>query len=240
MDAAPVAVGSTRCGGRTYDGSRRVDSGLFLGNGTPPPFKVTFTKPGVYKFFCDIHRGMVGEIVVKPKGVPLPSPAQVQAALKRQEVVAVKGIVHASEVNPGANTISVGRAGAGGAELLSMFPATLRVKAGTVVKFTMSTDSLETHTATFGPTAFLNKLANGFLGDPTITQEGIYPTDNPALGPIQVSPSSHGNGFAGAGGLDRDPTTPLPVSQRIQFRTPGTYHYICLIHSFMKGTIIVH
>ena len=51
---------------------------------------------------------------------------------------------------------------------------------------------------------------------------------------------AHGNGFANIGGLDRDPTTPLPASGQIKFTTPGTYHYACLIHPFMHGTIIVH
>ena len=40
----------------TYDGTARVDSGLPLG--PPKPLNVQFTKPGVYKFFCDVHYGM--------------------------------------------------------------------------------------------------------------------------------------------------------------------------------------
>ena len=34
-------------------------------------------------------------------------------------------------------------------------------------------------------------------------------------------------------------TTPLPASGQIKFTAPGTYHYVCLIHPFMRGTIIV-
>ncbi|HET7380438.1 MAG TPA: hypothetical protein VFJ24_10390, partial [Gaiellales bacterium] len=62
----------------------------------------------------------------------------------------------------------------------------------------------------------------------------------PASGPTALSPTSHGNGFANTGGLDQDPTTPLPASARIMFTSPGTYHYICLVHPWMQGTIIVH
>ena len=54
-----------------------------------------------------------------------------------------------------------------------------------------------------------------------------------------LDPTSHGNGFANTGALDRDPTTRLPATERIDFTTPGTYHFQCLIHPFMHGTIVV-
>ena len=46
-----------------YNGSARLDSGI----ASSKPLNVKFTKPGTYKFFCDIHPGMVGYVVVKPK-----------------------------------------------------------------------------------------------------------------------------------------------------------------------------
>ncbi|MEA2146847.1 MAG: hypothetical protein QOG59_2434, partial [Solirubrobacteraceae bacterium] len=33
--------------------------------------------------------------------------------------------------------------------------------------------------------------------------------------------------------------TPNPVSAQIKFTQAGTYHYICLIHPFMQGTVVV-
>jgi len=71
-------------GGSTYNGRARVDSGIFTGNGNPPPFPVTFTKPGTYKYFCDVHPGMVGYVVVRPRGQRVPSARQDAAALARQ------------------------------------------------------------------------------------------------------------------------------------------------------------
>jgi plastocyanin len=107
-----------------------------------------------------------------------------------------------------------------------------------VVTFFMSKDTRETHTASFGPEAYLTALANGFISNTgAIDPRDAYPSSPP--GTVTLSPNSHGNGFANVGALDRDPTTPLPVSGTIDFTTPGTYHYICLIHSFMHGTIIV-
>lgn len=224
----------------TYNGTKRVDSGFFLGNGSAPAFNVTFTKAGVYTVFCDIHYKMTGTVVVLPKAKPVPSAAQAKAALVAQLVADLKALKAAAKIKPAANTVSVGSAGAGGSELFAMFPATLHVKVGTVVTFSVSRDTRETHTVTFGPTAYLTQLARGFLSNPLLTQEGLYPSDVPGLGPITLSSTSHGNGFANIGALDRDTTTPLPASGKIMFTTPGTYHYICLIHPFMHGTIIVH
>ncbi len=231
LGKAPTAV--------RYDGTKRVDSGFFLGKGAAPAFRVTFTKAGVYKVFCDIHTGMTGTVVVLPKSKPLPTAAQDTAALRGQALAALRALKAAATIKPPANTVSVGSAGPGGAELFAMFPATLHVKAGTVVTFSISRSSREVHTVTFGSKAYLTKLVGGFFSDPLLTQQDIYPSDFPALGPIAVSPTSHGNGFANLGGLDRDSSTPLPPSGKMVFTTPGTYHYVCLIHPFMQGTIIV-
>ena len=223
----------------SYNGTKRVESGFFLGRGSAPPFNVTFTKAGVYKIFCDVHYGMTGTVVVLPKSKPVPSAAQAKAALRAQVLADLKALKAAAKIKPAANTISVGSAGAGGSELFAMFPATLHVKVGTVVTFSVSPGTREIHTVTFGSTAYLAKLAHGLLSDPLLTQQDLYPSGIPAVGPIMLSPTSHGNGFANTGGLDRDPTTPLPASGKIIFTTPGTYHYICVIHPFMRGTIIV-
>jgi plastocyanin len=225
-------------GGSTYNGSARIDSGLPVFPSSSNTLKVTFTKPGVYKYFCDIHANMFGFVVVRAKGKPVPSGKEDAAALTKQlttDILAAKKL-------PGAklpkNHVSLGMSTSGGLELYAMFPATLHVKAGTVVTFAMSRDSREVHTAAFGPASYRTTLANSLNG-PAIDQQALYPSSSPQLGPIQLSPTSHGNGFANTGGLDRDNTTPLPASGRITFTTPGTYHYQCLIHPFMHGTIIV-
>jgi plastocyanin len=224
----------------TYDGTKRVESGFFLGKGSAPVFNVTFTKAGVYKVFCDIHYGMAGTVVVLPKPKPVPSAAQDKAALEAQLVADLKALKAAANIKPAANTVSVGSAGPGGSELFAMFPSTLHVKVGSVVTFSMSAGTREVHTVTFGSTAYLRQLAGGLLSDPILTQQDLYPSDFPGLGPVVVSSTSHGNGFANLGGLDRDSMTPLPASGQVKFTTPGTYHYVCLIHPFMRGTIIVH
>ena len=232
-----VAPGPTSV---SYDGTKRVESGFFQGHGAAPALNVRFTKAGIYKVFCDVHYGMTGTVVVLPKSKPLPSAGHEKAALTAQLLTDLKALKAAAKIKPAANTVSVGSSGPGGSELFAMFPATLHVKVGTVVTFSVSRDTREVHTVTFGSKAYLMTLVSGLLSDPLRTQQDLYPSDSPSLGPIVVSSTSHGNGFANLGGLDQDPTTPLPVSGKVRFTTPGTYHYICVIHPFMQGTIIVH
>jgi plastocyanin len=65
----------------------------------------------------------------------------------------------------------------------------------------------------------------------------FYPSS--PTSPIRLDPTAHGNGFANTGHLDRDPGTSLPPSSTITFTKPGVYHYVCVIHPFMRGTVIV-
>jgi plastocyanin len=222
-------------GGRTYGGTSRVDSGA----GNSNTLKVTFTKPGVYKYFCDIHPGMVGYVVVRAKGKPIPSAQQDATSLTTVLTTDVLSLKKLTKTKVPADHVSLGASGANGVGLLHFFPATLSVKAGTVVTFSIPPGSrIEGHTASFGPAGYLTALSNSSTA--AAAQQTVYPSSNPALGSIQLNPTSHGNGFTNTGWLDRDPTGFFPSSEKIEFTTPGTYHFICLIHSFMRGTIVVH
>jgi plastocyanin len=221
-------------GAHRYNGTARIESGLPAGSA--PPFKVRFTKPGTYKFFCDIHPGMIGYVVVKPKGKSVPSAAQDAAALKAQITTDVLSAKKLAKTKVAPDHVSLGVANSKGVELFAMFPATLRVKAGTVVTFSMAKASRETHMATFGPVSYLTALANGFRSPP-FSPAAVYPSS--PVQPIALASTSHGNGFANTGALDSDPSTPLPASGKIKFTQAGTYHFICLIHPWMTGTIVV-
>jgi plastocyanin len=231
------AVGP-RSTGKTYNGSTRLDSGLPPNSGAPKPFVVKFTKPGVYKYFCDIHPGMVGFVVVKPKGKSVPTAKQDAAAAAAQVTVSARALKKLAKTRVPANHVSLGEAGANGLELFAMFPAQLTVKTGAVVTFSMTPDSREVHTATFGPAKYLNGLANGLFAAPGPTAESLYPSDPTPV--IPLNPTSHGNGFANIGVVDSQKSTnAIPSSGQIQFTAPGTYQFICLVHPFMHGTIIV-
>jgi plastocyanin len=221
-------------GPKTYNGSAAVESGLPLGK--PKDLKLKFSKAGTYKYFCNVHPGMVGVVVVKPKGKTVPTATQDAATLAKEEAAFVKTAKQVDKTKPIGNNVSVGASGPGGLEVFSMFPGKLTVKSGTTVTFAMSKLTREVHTASFGPTAYLNALATAFT-QPVFAGNAVYPSDPP--GTITLNPTSHGNGFASTGAMDRVASTPLPPSGQIQFTAPGTYNYICLVHPFMHGQVVV-
>lgn len=217
-----------------YNGSTRIVSGI----ASPKPLNVRFTKAGKYQFFCDIHPGMVGYVVVKAKGKRVPTARQDAAALTAQATADVKAARKLVRTKLPADTVSLGESASDGVELYQMFPAKLTVNAGTTVTFKMSRGSRETHTASFGPVSYLTSLAKSFQGAPMFAPAATYPSD-PSQ-PLTLTPTSHGNGFANTGVLDSAPVTKqIGPSSKIDFTTPGTYHFVCLIHPFMQGTIIV-
>jgi plastocyanin len=228
-------------GGHRYNGSARIDSGLPLG--PPKSFTVKFTKPGVYHYFCDVHYGMQGTVVVLAKHKRVPSSKADGKTLKKVEAAYVASAKRLDKTKAPANSVSLGASAPGGLEIFAMFPATLDVATGSTVTFFMSKATDETHTATFGDTSspggYVFKLGQTAFNSPTgaIDPRGAYPSDVPM--PISLSLTSHGNGFGNTGVLDRDASTPNPVSAQIKFTQAGTYHYICLIHPFMQGTIVV-
>lgn len=222
-------------GGSTYNGSARVDSGLPVGK--PRDFKLTFTKAGVYKYFCDVHYGMVGYVVVRKKGQAIPGDSADKATLAKEEATYVKTAKKLDKTKIKGNNVSLGVSGPGGVEVFAMFPATLTVSSGTTVTFAMSKKTRDVHTATFGSKSVLTQLVKAFA-PPAPSPIGLYPSDPPGTGTL--SGTSHGNGFANTGALDQDAATPLPPSGTIKFTQPGTYHFICLVHPFMQGTVVVH
>lgn len=219
-------------GANTYDGRSRVDSGLPVGR--PTAFKLTFTKPGTYAYYCDLHYGMRGIVVVMPRSAKIPTPAQETAeiAAEQSRDSRIARDLARTRVSGG---VSVGLSGKNSVEVLAMFPRTLNVRTGATVSFTMPTTTGELHTATFGPPDYLQPLSTS-ITNPTPTATVVYPSSQ--RGPIPV-PGTHGNGFANSGGLDRGDDSPFKAQTKFTFTAPGTYRYVCLLHPYMQGTIVV-
>jgi plastocyanin len=225
---------SAASGPKAYNGSTRADSGLPLG--PSKPYKLKFTKPGTYVYFCDVHYDMRGIIVVKANSKGTLTATQESAAIAAQQKRDLKIAKGLDKTKITGNRVSLGVGGKDSVEVLAMFPRTLRVHSGATVSFAMPTLTGETHTATFGPASYLKPLADSF-GGPTPTATAVYPSSPPGTA-LQV-PGTHGNGFANAGALDRDGATPLPPGAKFTFTAPGTYQFVCLIHPFMRGTVVV-
>ena len=230
-------------GGATYNGTGFVNSGLPAGEGPPKPFVVTFTKAGTFKFNCLVHPGMQGTVKVLPKGRKVPAAgkdlqqASAQAARVLHEA---KGLAN---IHPGAKTVLAGRDGKGNVAWLRFFPEKLKVKAGTTVNFKLDS-TREVHTITFGPAAFTTGIEETFTtvvphpgGPPTVLVNPLaaYPSDPGPLPPY--TGANHGNGFENAALLARG--GPLPSSVKVTFTKPGVFHFECVIHPHMDGTVTV-
>ena len=91
-------------------GLQRRGAGRQRTAGRPPkPFVVTFTKAGTYKYFCDVHPGMVGFVTVKPKSATIPTAKQDAAAQVAQLTADIKGAVKAAKGKLPADTVRAGR-----------------------------------------------------------------------------------------------------------------------------------
>jgi plastocyanin len=228
----------------TYRGGKRVESGLPLG-GNLKPMTVKFPKKGSYGYFCDIHPGMEGQVVVKRKNASVPTAKQDKRRLKKQLARALARAKKLASTQPPANTVYTGGSAKGGVEYFGMLPASITVPVGTTVTFAMSPRSYEAHTATFGPgnpatepNSYLGQIAASFQGAPTLDPRGVYRSEMPGTTATYTG-SLHGNGFWNSGILDQDSASPLPASDTVTFGAAGTYDYYCIIHPFMHGRVIV-
>jgi plastocyanin len=108
-----------------YKGTKRIDSGI--GSSKLP---VKFTKPGRYKFFCDVHPGMIGYIVVRGRHRRIPSRAQAAATGLAQLKADILSAINLSKYKSPKDTVSIGNSARNGVELYAMFPKTLRGQEG--------------------------------------------------------------------------------------------------------------
>jgi plastocyanin len=208
----------------------------------PATITYSFPKPGTYRFYCTVHPGMKGTVVVT-SGTPPKSPTQVTAeALQAENAAWAKTKAEAAAAKPPARTVYMG---VGNLEtILGYFPSSLTVKAGTTVNF-VDRSPQEPHNAVFGP----KKWVQGFASKTDVFPTGpgkpnqaapVIPYGSDTKGEYSYDGTNHGNGFlatpvaASGGGL------PLPRSWKVTFTKPGTYKYFCWIHGpDMSGTIVV-
>jgi plastocyanin len=234
-------------GDGTYDGTGLESSGLPLGDGPPPPYKVTFTKAGTYSYLCSVHTGMTGKVKVVPAAEKVPSQAEVDAAAKKQLADAIKrGNKKLKTKVTGMKVYAGHDDKKSGVAFFDYFPKTKTIKVGQRLRLAMSPGSPEVHTFTFGHENYLKERANAFF-TPIMGPNGpegfkfdsidVYPSD-PKFNKA-ISPTSHGNGFVNSGNLDTNPKTPPKSHVDVKFGKAGTYEFICLVHPDMQGTIVV-
>lgn len=224
----------------TLNAAKGFESGLPLA-AKPKPVTVKFTKTGTYRYYCNVHAGMVGTVRVKKGHIPSAKADAKRVAKQGRKAAAVAKKL--AEATPAGGAMTIGASGKGGVELFAFRPSSLTVPVGTTVTFPMAAGSAEIHTATSGPgdiedpNSYLGGLAASFAS-PVIAGAALYPSDQPPA-PGELSSTSHGNGFVNTGVLDTDDASPPPPAGSIKFTQAGTYKVYCLVHPFMVGTVTV-
>jgi plastocyanin len=224
-----------------YDGSTLVNSGLVpLGPGPTPSFKLTFSQPGTYQYFCVIHPLMRGTVEVSAAGGAADTPTQVtqagqadlakykaegEAALKTFEATPPAKATNADgsttwTFQMGTTTLNT--------DILAFSPATQDIKAGDHVRFL--NNSQAPHTATFyGNTPPITnpldpRTAKAIPGASPLTLNLTDLFNSGELPP---------NAPPGAG--------PPEAARTFEYIVPkaGAYQFVCILHadSGMAGAI---
>ena len=121
----------------------------------------------------------------------------------------------------------------------------LVVKAGDTVTF-RNGDETDIHTVTFGPAPLRLHIEKDFVAPHgkqlLLSPLGAFPSEPPGSGTVQYDGANHGHGYINSGVLNPRgaPASAGPQTYRVTFTKPGTYHYECVVHQNMDGTIVVH
>jgi plastocyanin len=241
----PNLLAATPQGGKKFDPTELLNSGLPLAEGPPPPYVLRFNRKGTFRYLCVVHPGMAGKVRVLGRSRDTPTRAQDRRAAKRQQKAALQRVQRLTTglgTEDLQNTIQAGNDRRSGATVFRFFPANPSFKVGDTVTLQMPAASSEVHTFTFGPTngkdAYNDQLAASFFGE-VVDPRGGYPSENPTAGVPTITPAMHGNGFFNSGILDQASASPLPASTKVTFGAPGSYSLICIIHPFMTATVNV-
>ncbi len=238
----------------TYNGTGFLNSGVPQepegdeGEGPPPPFAVTFTAAGNYTYLCLVHPGMVARLAVEPAGAALPeTPAQATArgeaqlralvAAIRTEAQNVRFAQPVSAEAPGRATVHTALAGLSniaGVSLLAFLPERLTIRRGDIIVWTMP-DPANFHTVTFvsgaNPPAFV---------EPQFGPGGPGAGPPMLVIPASVANPTGGTTYTGTGYVNSGILLNAQ-SFALRFDAPaGSYEYLCLVHPFMRGTVMVN
>ncbi len=223
--------------GAVYSGGS-VTSGLPIDPSAPPVFSLVIDlEPGTYLYFCDVHPGMVGNIVVVPDDEVIPSPTEVEAAAQAevdsQYGTAGAALEQLSQSAPtmaedGNLNISAGSGDTGRVSAEAFFTPLAVIQTGESVTWTVPQDSVEAHTV-----ASVNFTGEEFLVTPGENGPPII-----GLGPV-FFPMADSGVSVGTGDSFNSGLLEPGQSYTVNFNDPGVYAYLCRIYPGMAGVVVV-
>jgi plastocyanin len=223
------------------------------------------TAPGTYAFMCLLHREfMSGALKVVPSSTTVASPAAQFAAGQKTLASGEAQLVAAAQALakgeppvpnlkvPGQNPVIAGsgnpQAQISG-DIDEFGPKVVKIPVGGSVTWYV----IGVHTITFNSnktnddihavapdgTQHINVAAASPAGGPG---EPAPPKTIPPKGfhfKVTASSSWNGSGFHNSGIFANSSPPGFIEGYKLTFTKGGTYHYICTVHDFMKGTVIV-
>lgn len=221
----PYDPGSYRPTSNTsYDGSTFTASSVLtvLPNKAGVPFTatsytLTFPKAGTYTYFCSVHPGMQGTIVVQPAGTRYPHTQTYydqRSRAERAKLIAQGRRLYDQAADAANSHLVIAGISNDMVGVMRFVRQTVTIRAGQSVTFTNK--SMEPHTVTFGPEPADPAAITFPYGDPAHF-DGSAPLNSGLMGII------------------------APTSFTVTFTKPGTYQYKCALHDYMGmvGTVVV-
>ncbi|MDQ3513118.1 MAG: hypothetical protein M3462_05545, partial [Chloroflexota bacterium] len=225
-----------------YDGTADINSGIYFFREPGQPFVLSFPTAGTYGYVCDVHLGMMGNIIVQEAGSELPMDQAAIDALGAEQLAAhmEAGAAFATDYaaagtpEAGVHEVAAGISD-GQTDGVVFLPRRVEIAAGETVRWT-NLSGISPHTVTFlGGTPAPEDLlvVGGEAGPPTfvVNPNTFYPTD--------MQGTYSGEGFRNSGylfggelaNLIQIPNYETPTTFEVTFDTPGEYPYYCIIHA---------
>lgn len=235
-----------------FDGRQSFYSSGFLEEGEP--FRVKLSQriePGTYGFMCLVHRAsMVGAIEVRPTTAERPRVADVRKEGDDEEDEVAASLEpaarRAAARERGAVLAGTGAVGRIRGYLSSFIPENSQIDSGDSITWQL----FGMHSISFEPS---RDAEQGILveegGSVRINDDAWKAVSSPAQPAAAVSylPSAEpvevdGGSWSGEGSFSSGilrATPPGVVNYKLTFTSPGTYRYRCLVHTRMRGRVVV-
>jgi plastocyanin len=207
----------------------------------------TSTKPGTYRFVCQVHGpDMAGAVQVEPAATAVKDPAAVEAEGLAARDALLQGVQPGFELlkqaTAGHALAGSGDPGAPSALITAFGPRDVTVVVGHPVAWTV----IGTHSLAFNaPQDARGLRQEGQAGAVHISPKASLPAGGKGAGPAVPEPPSvidggrwSGKGFRSSG-LIFGPPPPHTTSFRLTFTKPGRYTLVCLVHPDMTGSVTV-
>jgi plastocyanin len=241
----PTGDPSVLVGGEnpSYDGTSFISSGLvFGGAASTASYSVTFPNKGTYAYFCILHPGMKGSVVVQTPDIGQPDNQASVDARGDLVVSSAMSELKALAAASGAQQVAVTSRPGGGrkyslaissahdsnsGDVQQFFPATINIGVNDSIEWVSNVHT--PHTVTFGNPADVAKLIPPGGADAVLGIAAAVPAGGKYDGTGIVNSAVLGIGY------------PAGTKFELAFSKAGTYQYYCFLHADqgMAGTVQV-